>query len=240
MDDAEQTAKKYLETQAFTDIVYEPDGNIPPDFLCDKKIAIEVRRLNLSEVRNDGSFKGLEETQIPLYQKMCNLFKQLGPPEANHSWFVFYTFERPIKRWKELESILRERLEKFKHSTKLDRNIIQITDTFEIELFKASKVIDNQFFFQGGYSDEDTGCFLLSEMEKSINLVLDEKTRKVSSVKHKYPEWWLILIDHIGFGLDDFDRLIFHDQVKIKHGWDKVILLDPRNALRSFEIISAH
>lgn len=41
-------AKIFLESIGFPvdDIIYEPDGNIPPDFLVKPSLAIEVRRLN--------------------------------------------------------------------------------------------------------------------------------------------------------------------------------------------------
>ncbi|MEZ4719401.1 MAG: hypothetical protein R2851_25450 [Caldilineaceae bacterium] len=55
MDDSER--KAYEDTfaaQGFENVVYEPDGNIPPDFLVDERIAIEVRRLNQNFVDPEG------------------------------------------------------------------------------------------------------------------------------------------------------------------------------------------
>jgi len=46
MDSSETLAKEYLRFLGYTDIIYEPDGNIPPDFLVNGRIAVEVRRLN--------------------------------------------------------------------------------------------------------------------------------------------------------------------------------------------------
>ena len=46
MKQEEKWVEEYLTHRGFRDIVYEPDGNVPPDFLIDGKIAIEVRRLN--------------------------------------------------------------------------------------------------------------------------------------------------------------------------------------------------
>jgi hypothetical protein len=42
----EKKAREYLESLGFKQIIYEPDGNIPPDFLVESSIAIEVRCLN--------------------------------------------------------------------------------------------------------------------------------------------------------------------------------------------------
>jgi len=53
----------------------------------------------------------------------------------------------------------------------------------------------------------------------------------------KYPEWWLVLPDHIGYGLDDFEQELFLDQVTVQYGgFDKIVLLDPRDASRTFEV----
>ena len=55
MDHTEEIANKHLLARfpGENRINYEPDGNIPPDFLIDNNIAIEVRRLN--EHDNNGS-----------------------------------------------------------------------------------------------------------------------------------------------------------------------------------------
>jgi len=45
------------------------------------------------------------------------------------------------------------------------------------------------------------------------------------------------LPDHIGYGLDDFEQELFLDQAKVSSGgFDKIVLLDPRDASRAFEL----
>lgn len=46
MKPEEKIANKYLEQQGLGSPVFEPDGNISPDFTLSRQIAIEVRRLN--------------------------------------------------------------------------------------------------------------------------------------------------------------------------------------------------
>jgi len=48
-DPSETQARRYLEHLGCKDIVYEPDGNVPPDFVVDGRIGVEVRRLNQNE-----------------------------------------------------------------------------------------------------------------------------------------------------------------------------------------------
>jgi hypothetical protein len=87
-----------------------------------------------------------------------------------------------------------------------------------------------------GCSDEESGGWLLSEMETNIRYCVSEKARKIAKVRPKYSTWWLALVDHIGYALDDFDREMFREQVSIQHSWDKIILIDPRDHTRGFEI----
>jgi hypothetical protein len=60
MDESETLALKYLQSQGFINIKFEPDGNRPPDFLVDDTIAVEVRRLNQNFEYTFGK-RGLEE-----------------------------------------------------------------------------------------------------------------------------------------------------------------------------------
>jgi hypothetical protein len=46
MDETEQRVADYFASQGYSQIVFEPDGNIPPDFCLNGSVAIEVRRLN--------------------------------------------------------------------------------------------------------------------------------------------------------------------------------------------------
>jgi hypothetical protein len=71
MDESEKLVYEYLVHLGFDSIVYEPDGNLPPDFLVSGTIAVEARRLNQNEVTGTG-FRGLEEIAIPLLMKITS------------------------------------------------------------------------------------------------------------------------------------------------------------------------
>ena len=68
----------YLRHCGYEDIVYEPDGKVPPDFLVNRRIAVEVRRLN-QNFKHEGRIEGLEQVSIRLQMGMRNL---LGPVSA--------------------------------------------------------------------------------------------------------------------------------------------------------------
>jgi hypothetical protein len=215
-------------------IVYEPDGNVPPDFLVDGTTAIEVRRLNQNHY--DGAqTKGLEEVAIPLWKKIEKLVKSFGPPTAGESWFVYFRFGRPVESWKTLEPKISAALQAFSQRADREKGAILADNGFEADVFRASKV-HSTMFVMAGCSDNESGGWLLSEMETNIRYCASEKSRKISGVRGKYSQWWLALVDHIGYGLDDFDREMFRDQVSIEHDWDKIIIIDPRDPTRYFEI----
>lgn len=235
MDATEKHVSDHLLHRGFTNIVYEPDGNIPPDFLLDGTIAIEVRRLNQNHF-SEAESKGLEEVAIPLCNKVKNLLVSLGPPLSGESWFVHFRFKRPVETWRFLEPKLRAALTEFRASTTQARAVIATGQGFELEIIcKTSKVHDTMFVM-AGYADQESGGWLLAEMETNIRHCASEKARKIAKVRPKYQTWWLALVDQIGYGLDDFDREVFRDQVLIEHTWDKILLIDPRVAARWFEI----
>lgn len=130
---------------------------------------------------------------------------------------------------------LRQALQTFIAAPVKQKGTIFTTQGFELDVFRASKP-HATIFVMGGYSDQESGGWLLSEMETNIRHGASEKSRKVAKVRHKYGQWWLPLVDNIGYGLDNFDRKMFRDQVSIEHDWDKIILIDPHEPTRSFEI----
>lgn len=68
MNTDEKIAFRYLQSQGFNSIDFEPNGNsTPPDFVIEGNIAIEVRRMNklnkIDYIRDIGLFTNLLELQ---------------------------------------------------------------------------------------------------------------------------------------------------------------------------------
>lgn len=66
MDRAEALVIKHLKSRGYVDIVHEPEGKVPPDFLLDGGTAVEVKRLNETEEGGQHP-RGLAEVEIPLW-----------------------------------------------------------------------------------------------------------------------------------------------------------------------------
>lgn len=237
MDESEKLVEKYLIALGRGAVVFEPDGNIPPDFSLDGSIGIEVRRLNQNYERPDGSTEGLEELAIPLWQRLQKALPKLGPSIDGESWFVCMDFRRPVGQWKPLQAKIEQALLAFMRSTPRTATTIKIAQNFELDLICAEKD-QGSFFLLGASSDDDSGGWVMGEVEKNLRLCILEKGRKIAPYRGNYSEWWLVLSDHIDFGMDVKDREVFRAEVmpSIQHTFDKIILIDPRDHSRVFEV----
>src|SRR2546426_10948720 len=86
MNESERAVHHFLTSLQIGEVVYEPDGQVPPDFLVGGRIAVEARRLNENE-EIAGSYRGLEVTSKPLHALVTKVLKESGSPPGSHSWF---------------------------------------------------------------------------------------------------------------------------------------------------------
>lgn len=240
MDSSEALVETYLKGLGYTDVQYEPDGNVPPDFLVDGCIAVEVRRLNQNHDDGSGSRpRGLEEAAIPLWRRVRDYLTALGPaPASGQSWYVLYRFSRPTPAWKNMKRELDAVLLPFMAHPDPQPFEIQLKTggEFWLKVFRAPGPKPT-FFRHASHTDEQSGGWLIGEIETNLKLCIAEKMGKIAGVRANYSKWWLILPDQIGYGLDDFEQELFLDQVSISPGgFDKIILLDPRDATRAFKV----
>jgi hypothetical protein len=222
----EKLAEAYLESRGFTSIVYEPDGNIPPDFLVEGRIAVEVRRLNRHWVNQTGVAEGVETAQFALVRMLRALFKSLGPPKHGRSWFVNFEFERPLPPIIDLRRAIGRRLIAIRDN-ELPPTGFTVASQISVDFLPASEVHPLHFVL-GGFGDDNTGGFLIPALEGHIKVCLDQKKEKIAPFRTKYREWWLILVDHIGYGAEG--------TVNVIHDWDRLILLNPLDPRAGIEI----
>lgn len=234
MDRAEKHVREHLRDRGHKNIQHEPDGNVPPDFVVDGEYAVEVRRLNQNIEGGEGT-KGLEEDDIPLLHKFRDVLSSFDKDSHRHTWMVFYRFNRPVPHLRTIEDELVSLLGSFLSRPERVRTEYTLPCGIDVTLYPAKGDYEDQFRL-GGYSDLDSGGWLLAEMERNLRICIDEKTRSIASVKHRYPKWWLVLVDFIGFGFSERDRDLFHDKVRVEHDWDRVVIVDPRDPTSSIEL----
>ena len=97
MDNTEKHVREHLIHCGYAHIEYEPNGNIPPDFLVDGKIAVEVRRLN-QRCFSESDEKGLEEVSIPLWNRLGKLLASFASVRHREGK-VGMSFTDSLGRW---------------------------------------------------------------------------------------------------------------------------------------------
>lgn len=236
MDASERLALQYLESLAIGPVEYEPDGNIPPDFLVDGRIAVEVRRLNQNHEGPDGTYKGLEDLWFSLWPRLKKHLPSLGPSCAGECWYACIDFSRPLDDWKTLRPRLDFALQSFMTNPERQQTTIQITPNFAVDLLRSGKD-HGSFFVLGASSDNDSGGWVMGEVERNLRLCIEEKERKIAPYRMKYSDWWLVLADYIDYSMDPEDRETFRSEIMptIPHAFGKIVLIDPRDHRRAFE-----
>jgi len=131
----ETLAYNYLLHLGFKDVKYEPDGRVPPDFLADGRVAVEVRRLS-QQVEDSSGHRSVEETSIPYASSFRKLLEKLGPPDSSErSWFVALSFRRPAPEWPRLRPRIERVLQAFKRDS--DRKTYYILEVGALSLQHA-------------------------------------------------------------------------------------------------------
>lgn len=227
----EQIAQTYLETLGLGPPLFEPDGNIPPDFVIGDQIAVEVRRLN-QHFESSKGHEGLEIAELGIGNFVEKLLPRYGPPTGGRSWFVFYSFRRPLD-WRQLKREIRSALANFAPTG--DEPVeFTFQRLFKMDLSLATHRHSKKFLL-GGYSDWQAGGFVGAEIVRNARLCAEEKARKIALYRSRYATWWLLLVDRIGPQLNAHERQGLVGEVP--HGpWDRIILLDPDNFDRSLDL----
>lgn len=236
MDDQEKVINEYLNKQGYKSIEYEPDGNVPPDFLANNSIAIEVRRLNQHYENKSGDTNGLEEVSIPLYQTVHRMLSNFDHLYVGKTYFVYLRFKRPLEKGRKAKNKIINALESFSSSPCDERTEITIGNNLALKIFPAGAPREGKFYLMAGYSDQDSGGWILSELERNILICSEEKLEKIEKYREKYQTWWLALVDHIGHGIGEDERKHLNQELLSAHDWDKVIIVNPLKTGEAYEI----
>lgn len=218
-------------------VYYEPDGNIPPDFTVDGRIAVEVRRLNQhSKAGGEVEREGLEQLDISLRQRIRKYISTYSRSVNGESWYVGYKFKRPLEAWDVLRPKLDVVLREFIAAPDRKAKKLRIAKNFEIDFMKAG-ADHGSFFVLGANMDEDSGGWVMLELERNLRICIAEKEEKVAPYRQRYPEWWLVLEDRIDYGVAIEDRARVKTEVlsRIEHTFQRIVLLDPTGRKAAFE-----
>ena len=220
----EKIANDYFISEGFHKIVYEPDGNIPPDFLLNDSIAVEVRRLNQHLKRQKFPIP-LEELEFKLIPRIRNLLKSFHSPQIKSSAFLTISYGRPLKVDKKLIADINKILLEHIPSINEQREYI-IRENLTIRIWPTKSKLSGIYEI-GIQSDHDSGGFMVGEMYRSLNIIIEEKRSKIEPYREKYDEWWLLLIDHMWLGLDEQEIYQLRSLSLANHPFKRIIVLPP-------------
>jgi len=245
-DTAEALARVHLHHRGFRDVVWHPIHNSPPDFLVDGKLAIEVRRLTQHFVDDAGRARPLEETTIPLVYGLSELAVKLGPKSFDRPWAVTAEFSRPLPKWGKLKRHVLGALKAFATAPPSDaiEHWIDVTKHLRLRLSppESQAIFDarpdalrrkrqSTFFLpSSGAIDLDAGGPVLEKLNRNIEICRAEKEVKITPVKDRYPEWWLLLVDYISRGVPLIVRDQQFQEIPVNPApWNKIVLVSPAN-----------
>jgi hypothetical protein len=201
----ERIAYEYFMSEGYDTIQYEPDGNVPPDILLNGAIAVEVRRLNQHfKNRKDIPLENLEYQLIP---RITNLVKSFQAPGINSSAFLTITYSRPLKVDKDLIADIKTVLKTHVNSIGETKEY-SLRENLKIRIWPTKRKL-SAIYNIGVLNDYDTGGFIVGIVHQNLKIVVEEKKSKIDPYYKRYKEWWLVLIDRIGFTLseEEIDQL---------------------------------
>ncbi len=223
----EQLIIDCLKIQGFENIQPEPDGNVPPDILLDGNIAIEVRRMNQNKISGQG-YVGLENDYYTLQFLIQEIIRDIADISFSRSAIVGYSYGRPLPEKKFIKRKLSQILEEHKICIDEDKEY-DISDSLKIRIIPSTQKLDIQYQF-GMSIDYDSGGFVVDLIYDNLKLIVAEKEKKILRYKSKYSEWWLAVVDTIGYGLTDLDAEQFYQKKEIETQFDRILLVSPLDA----------
>jgi len=201
MKPEEISVDKFLRNRYGENVLFEPDGNVPPDFVVNSTCAVEVRRLN-QQFFSEEKIEGLEQLSFPLYHVLKEVLASFDSQYNGKSYWVFVDYKRPLdKNIREIKSDLQNSLKTIIQTDLSLPYMLQVNKKIKLWLY-SSDPVKGQVFRFGGEDDGDAGGWVVPVYIENIRHCITEKSSKIKQYKLRYKEWWLYLVDFMELGLD--------------------------------------
>ncbi len=233
MKKEEQIIFDYLESCGFTDIEYEPDGNIPPDFALNKEIGVEVRTLNQNYFKHSDII-GIEQADFRLQRGIKGVLEEFSMKRSVNCYWIALQFKRPIGNLKTIKNLTKKELQTFLRMRPNTPYEINISSNIQLTIANGERK-NRQRFRIGLVSDFDSGGWIIPLYIENINHCIEEKTRKIQAYQPNYKKWWLILVDYL-YGISNIDIPEVISNINMTNEWERVIIVNPANKRKIFEI----
>ena len=239
-DPGESIAREWLESQGHKKID-RPDKD-PPDFEVDGKYAVGVMQIG-SLITVSGRDRNEREVLKRLEDSVRDALESLGPPVNGRGQMLDGEYDyknKPRPRSKVIKLEIEASLS----------NVENIRVSGEIELpcgilLRPVPWFSESFKFELNNFSDETGIWVMSELERSIRFAMDKKCRKVAgrvknSRYHKW-KWWLLLIDHIlhvGPQAYKHEAVVLSRQIPIQNPFARVVVIPSKDPLCYWELSS--
>lgn len=208
MNTDEKIAFRYLQSQGFNSIDFEPNGNsTPPDFVIEGNIAIEVRRMN-KHLNINNKIVPIEKTEFKFVPKFRKVLQELEDTNLPYSIAVTLRYKRPINPSKKLFELLKQSISSTTKS-ELYGQEINFNSQIAYLLYKGNGRIDETYHLKSIY-DRDKGGIVQEARYESLKICIENKTNKLLNIEKNYKELWLILIDDIFSRVDNTTKQDFY------------------------------
>jgi len=222
----EATAYQFLCSHYGTNVVYEPDGNMPPDFLVDGQYAVEVRRLNQNFFQQNDQV-GLETLRYSLWSAIEEVCESFGKEYCDSTYGVDVSYRRPIPgdHVKTVKDMIAKALCGYLETHAGQERFFKLDPNLSLSVFPLSPV-KGCVFRMVGLLDLDRGGFVVPLYLDNLAHCIAEKSSKIEKCRSCYPHWWLLLVDHVGWGLDaSATNLLVHEVTELG-SFDRVMIID--------------
>ncbi len=233
MNKDEKIALDFLKSKGFNNIKYEPAGNVPPDFIVNGNVAIEVRRLNQNKLINN-KYKPLETLQYKITQKITQIIQEFETDSFSTTLIVAISYSRPLKINKTLIQKIKKEIN-YNLLSQAKRKSVMINENLELSFYRSDIDLGKSIIL-GFVSDDDAGGFVVSNIYENIKIVIPEKEMKIKKYYDKYSQWWLVLIDHISSGLDHIDKQQLLNLQYSNSLFKRIFIVSPENVKNVVEI----
>ncbi|UII26738.1 hypothetical protein LVD15_26160 [Fulvivirga maritima] len=231
MNKDELYALNFLSTLGLKELEREPLGDSSfPDFSAKDNIAIEVRRLNKQKVI-DGDRVQLPECDKSIITKIVRDELERYEFLIPNSISVTLRYKRLFKLDKKAKKHFKKELKRQIIKTTLSRNFqnsVQIVPGVSVVLFEGKDTTDYAYELNIIH-DYDLGGEVTKSRYEAMLVVINEKNQKISSLKDRFSEFWLILIDYISTRVDKYTIMDLHRYTAIKFNFNRIIILSRIN-----------
>ncbi len=192
----EAIANQFLDTLGVGQPIFEPDGNIPPDFsLAKGRIGVEVRRLNKTRTIHNVT-QGDDEFSMSFLPSIRGILSEFDELYTGKTYWINIEYARDFRRLtKPMKRKIKSALRGYLSGT--SSSPFSISDSLLIHITEGKPVQGR--VFRLALSSQDEVDEIVSTYIMNIRRCIQEKTRKITRYHHRYDEWWLVLVDQIGW-----------------------------------------